>query len=62
MDKESEGLLRTAYNAMGLDPRALVKIKKLSRTIADLAEKEVIGVSELSEALQYRMRTVRQEV
>lgn len=62
MDKEAEGLLRTAYDAMGLDPRSLIKIRKLSRTISDLSEKETIGVSELSEALQYRMRTVRQEV
>ena len=62
MDKEAEALLKQAYNSMGLDPRTLVKIKKLSRTIADLAEKEVIGVGELSEALQYRMRTVRRDV
>lgn len=62
MDKAAESLLKQAYDAMGLDPRTMIKIKKLSRTIADLAEKEVIGVSELSEALQYRMRTVRKEV
>ena len=62
MDKEAENLLRQAYNSMGLDPRTLVKIKKLSRTIADLSVKETIGVGELSEALQYRMRTVRRDV
>ena len=62
MDKEAESLLKSAYNAMGLDPRALMKIRKLSRTIADLAEKDSIGVGELSEALQYRMRTVRREI
>ena len=61
MEKEAESLLRQAYSSMGLDPRTLVKIKKLSRTIADLAERETIGISELSEALQYRLRTVRME-
>lgn len=59
MTKEAEAVLKQAYTSMGLDPRALNKIKKLARTIADLSEKEVIDVPELAEALQYRARTVR---
>jgi len=62
MEKDAESILRQAYSSMGLDPRTLIKIKKLSRTIADLAEKELIGVSEVSEALQYRMRMIRSEL
>ena len=60
-DDEAEALIRQAYNKMGLDPRTLAKIKKLARTIGDLGEKDVLGISEVSEALQYRMRQVRTE-
>lgn len=59
MDKEAEEMLKKAYDRLSLDPRTLSKIKKLSRTIADISGKDVIGVKELAEALQYREKSIR---
>ncbi len=51
---ETESLLETAYNAMGLSARALNSILKISRTIADLDASETIEKKHLVEALSYR--------
>ncbi len=55
MDKEAEELLRLALNELGLSARAYDKIIKVSRTIADLEEEEVIQTKHISEAVQYRV-------
>lgn len=54
VDKEAEELLRSAISELRLSARAYHKVLKISRTIADLEEKERINSSHISEALQYR--------
>ena len=47
-------LLSAAIDQMHLSARAYDRILKLSRTIADLAGEEQIGVAYVAEAVQYR--------
>ena len=51
-----QGLLQAAMRQLGLSAMAFHRVLKLSRTIADLAGVEEIGVVHLAEALQYRPR------
>ena len=54
VDESAKGLLQAAMKQMHLSARGFHRILKVSRTIADLAEVETIGISHLAEALQYR--------
>lgn len=54
LDLESEQLLEKAEKQFVLSPRALHRIIKVSRTIADLSGSENIKIEHLAEALQYR--------
>ena len=54
LDAESERLLQQAEKQFVLSPRALHRIIKVARTIADLEESENIRLPHLAEALQYR--------
>ena len=47
-------LLRAAITQLCLSARAYDRILKLSRTIADLDEKDEIEIAHAAEALQYR--------
>lgn len=52
--EEASELLKTAMSELFISARAYDKILKVSRTIADLDNKTLIGVEEISEAISYR--------
>jgi magnesium chelatase family protein len=53
---ENKNILETATQRFGLSLRAINKIKKVARTIADLDNSEDISKNHLMEALTYRRR------
>lgn len=54
VNKESEILLKNAFEVLGLSVRAYNKILKVARTIADLENYENIETKHVAEAIQYR--------
>jgi len=54
MDREAKALLSGAMSDLSLSARALDRILKVARTIADLAESEKVLLDHLAEAIQYR--------
>jgi len=54
IDEESHQLMEMAVEKLGLSARALDRILKVSRTIADLEGAEKIEAAHVAEAIQYR--------
>ena len=54
LEESAQGLLQAAMKQMHLSARGFHRVLKVSRTIADLADAETIGIAHLAEALQYR--------
>lgn len=54
LSKDGKDLLEAAYNRFALSARAVSRVLKVSRTIADLAGAENIEKAHLAEAIQYR--------
>jgi len=54
IDEKSNLLLEMAMEKFGLSARALSRILKISRTIADLAGSQNIEQIHIAEAIQYR--------
>jgi magnesium chelatase family protein len=55
-DTSGEKLLKAAMQQLHLSARAYHRVLKLARTIADLAESEMIMANHIAEAIQYRPR------
>ena len=53
-DEAGEALLRQAVERLGLSARSYHRIRKVARTIADLADEDAIAMRHLAEAVQYR--------
>jgi magnesium chelatase family protein len=54
LDQDANELIRVAMSELNLSARAYDRILKVSRTIADLADKIDILPEHVSEAIQYR--------
>ncbi|MFZ3171230.1 MAG: YifB family Mg chelatase-like AAA ATPase [Carboxydocellales bacterium] len=54
LTREAAGLLKSAFDRLGLSARVLERLKKVARTIADLEGVESIQARHVAEALQYR--------
>ena len=58
LDETGSSLMKSAMSQLQLSARAYHRVLKLARTIADLAESEMIAPQHLAEALQYRPGTL----
>ena len=54
LDDKARNLLNLAMERFSMSARSYNKILKVSRTIADLEDRDIIGVDHVTEALQYR--------
>ena len=54
LDQAGQQLLRLAIKRYGLSARAIHRVQKVARTIADLAEEQHITSAHVAEALGYR--------
>ena len=57
LTKEARQLIELSVRRMGLSARSYHRVLKLSRTIADLADSDLIEVQHAAEAIQYRPKT-----
>lgn len=55
VDAATDGILKGAVVKLGLSARAVHRILKLARTLADLASADEVGPGHVAEAVQYRV-------
>jgi magnesium chelatase family protein len=61
LDSAAQELLDHAFLKLGLSIRAVTRVLKVARTIADLDRAERIGAAHVAEAIQYRSLDRRAE-
>ena len=61
LDADSERLMKLAFKNQSLSARSFTRILKVARTIADLAGRENIAVSDVAEAIQYKTKDLSDE-
>lgn len=54
LDEESTALLKTAIDNQQLSARGYARVRKVARTIADLAQEKTITLTHIAEALQFK--------
>ena len=54
LDSKAKNMLNMAMQKFSMSARSYNKILKVSRTIADLENKDIIEANHITEALQYR--------
>lgn len=54
LDRESQQMLKHAFDRLGMSARSYERVVKVARTIADLEREEEIRVEHLAEAIQFR--------
>jgi magnesium chelatase family protein len=55
IDRDAQRVLRSAMARLSLSARGYDRVRKVGRTIADLAGDERVGADHIAEALQFRM-------